>query len=119
MTEQNVQKRRYLPDIEGLRNGLLFIFAGVLIFASNENWLFDWFWWFVFIWGLVLLAEGLYREIKLADSHKSPGLFIWGAILAGFGLYQIYNLIDWWPLILVTVGLILIWTGLRRDSQTQ
>ena len=105
--------------IKSIRYGMLFIIAGVLIYASQQHLLRDWFWWFVAGWGLLLLCEGGIRTSVTHSIKPAVSLFIWGALLTGFSLHQLYRFEEWWPMILIVVGLVIVVNSLEnQDSKT-
>ncbi len=87
--------------------GLILIVLGIVFFLYTQGWLTRGEWWQYFLigLGLIFLIESLVRYSG-RESHR-PGLgraaagliliFIGAAFLLGFG--------NWWPLILIVVGL--------------
>lgn len=104
------------PNFGTLRAGLLFIIAGSLIYASQQGYIRDWFWWFTLSWGISLLIEVV---IKLNIQRYRASIIsplIWGTILVGFSCHQIYGLEEWWPLALIAIGTGIILKGVRTNG---
>jgi hypothetical protein len=102
----------------GVLFGLVLIVGGFLIFADNRGWLeASWFWWFLMIAGIVLLLESLIRSFTNQSQPYSRSRMIWGAVLFGLGAAHIIRLANWWPLILVIVGLALVFSSLRPPKK--
>ena len=78
----------------------------------------SWFWWLVFSVGVLLMLETVVRS--LANVQHRPALtnLVWGAILVGIGANQIYGLDQWWPMILIGIGLIFILNAIRGRRQS-
>ena len=94
----------FYPQFGTLRAGLLFIIAGCLIYASQEGYVSNWFWWFTLAWGGSLLVE---VAVKLNISRYRSSItspLIWGTLLVGFSYHQLYGLDEWWPLALIVIG---------------
>jgi LiaF transmembrane domain len=104
--------------------GLLIVAWGLTLTAGNVGWIEDtnrllrWF------WPLGLLSVGL--VLLLGQRERSGKLF--GGLLVLFGLasladrldYWIFNPFNWWPLLLVFFGFLLISRsrgGVTRDGQ--
>ena len=103
--------------LSGLTIGTLFIVAGILIFADKQGVLAaGWFWWLMFAAGLVLLLEGVIRTWVKEYQRSSTSRMIWGAVLVALSSSQIYDLEDWWPLIFILVGALMITNALRRPK---
>lgn len=98
-----------------LLTGMIFILAGCFILADNMGYLDEgWFWWLIFSVGALLMLEAVIR--MLANDQHRPCVtnMVWGAILIGIGANQIYGLDQWWPMILIGVGLIFILNAVKN-----
>jgi hypothetical protein len=87
--------------------GMILIVLGSLLFATTRGWL-DWgSWWQYFLIGLgaIFLIDALLRYSKTKDRGASIGRVIPGVILIFIGLAFIFGFGEWWPLILIGVGI--------------
>ena len=109
---------KYHDSFSGIVTGILFVVAGALIFADKLGILEGgWFWWLVFIYGLILIGEAVAR-ISIPKYNKPVGgKLVWGAILVAFSASQIYELENWWPLILIAAGLSMIINSLAQRKR--
>ena len=109
---------KYHDSFSGIVTGILFVVAGALIFADKLGILEGgWFWWLVFIYGLILIGEAVAR-ISIPKYNKPVGgKLVWGAILIAFSASQIYELENWWPLILIAAGLSMIINSLAQRKR--
>lgn len=104
---RDVQKHH--DPFSGIITGVLFVIAGALIFADKLDILEGgWFWWLIFAYGIILIGESVYRLSVPRYSRPVGGRLIWGAILVAFSASQIYELENWWPLILIAAGVAMI-----------
>ena len=107
-TNKNKTARSKDP-LNGIITGIIFILAGSFIYADNQGYLFmGWFWWLIFSMGLVFLVESIIRATVVKYRKSFHASVIWGAILTAVGGFQLFDIDNWWPLILVFVGIIII-----------
>lgn len=122
MANQDIEKSKdQKPErdsLSGIMMGVMFIAAGVLFYLYEQRIIFDWVWWLIFAIGAVLLIESFIR--LTVDRFRKPvtANVIWGVILIGFASTQIYRVDDWWPLILIAVGVGFIINSLKNDSSS-
>lgn len=117
--QENTKTEKPKKDsISHLLTGMIFILAGAFIFADNMGYLDGgWFWWLVFSVGVLLMLEAVVRTISNGSAKPSLTNLVWGVILVGIGANQIYGLDQWWPMILIGIGLIFILNGLRETRR--
>ncbi len=117
MNENNVQTKQISKNktarpkdpLSGIITGIIFILAGSFIYADNQGYLFSgWFWWLIFSMGLVFLIEAVIRATIVQFKKSFHASVIWGAILTTIGANQLFDIGNWWPLILVFIGIIII-----------
>lgn len=106
----------------GIGWGLLFILAGLLIFADNKDWLPGGIGWLYFIIGIggISIIGFLVRYFGNPD-HRWSGLngLIVGIALVYVGTAFLYGFGDWWPLVLIPVGVGFLVKGiLYRNSRS-
>jgi hypothetical protein len=102
--------------------GLFFIVWGALFTASNFGWLpHGWVGWLFGFWPLLLVAFGFGRMMA---SDTVPGRVIGGLIgVVGLAwtaehLFHVrIHLWQWWPLILVAIGLILVLKAMNAGDR--
>lgn len=90
--------------------GLVLIVAGVFLFAATQGWiLWENVWaWFLLGLGVVLILEGLVRWAMPAYRRPLGGRLVGGAILIAIGLGGVLGVKEWWPLILIAIGLTIL-----------
>ena len=117
-TAHNRRPERHVRDtLSGIVTGIVFILAGGFILAENQGLLFDsWLWWFLLTTGIVLIVEAGIRTRVEKYNRPVISTVIWGGILSTIGAMQIYDVENWWPLILVFVGIVLILHSLRQPT---
>ncbi len=102
----------------GVFVGLILILLGVLFFLDNQGVVPSGRWWQFFLTGLggIFLIEALVRWLQKDPAEAIKGRVIAGVVLAGIGVAFIIGASNWWPLILIVVGVVVILGGLwRRD----
>ncbi len=112
---QEMREKRWRQPWHGLFWGLLLILIGVLFLANQQGWLKDDEWWQYLLVGLggVFIIDGLFH---FASGHQpySVGRFIPGVILLFIGLAFIMGFSEWWPAILIAVGVVILISFLIR-----
>lgn len=96
--------------------GLIIIAVGVLFVLDNMNMIYAWD--YVRYWPAVLLIVGV---VKLADPNANK-FWAWVFVSVG-GLmlldrmdYIVFNIENWWPVILIALGGTILWGSLKRRS---
>jgi hypothetical protein len=92
----------------GIGWGILFILVGLLIFADNQGWMSEGSGWLYFAIGLggIFIIGFLVRYF--ANPSRRWGGF--GGLVAGIalvytGIVFLYGFGNWWPLVLIPVGI--------------
>jgi hypothetical protein len=115
--DKDMRERWRRRSIPGLFFGLLLVLLGVTLFLTAQDWIAWGDWWKYFITGLggIFVIEALVRYARPAHRRPRFGRLIFGIILICVGLAFIVGWGNWWPLILIVVGLaILLNSWLRR-----
>jgi hypothetical protein len=102
--------------LRGLFWGLFLILIGVLFFVNQQqgtSW--DILWKYLVIGlGAIFIIDGLTHTFYADYRSGSLGKFIPGIILVFVGLAFLFNFSQWWPVILIAVGAILLVSILVR-----
>ncbi len=94
----------------GLFWGLLLILIGVLFFAQNQAWIPEdtWWQWFLVGLGLILLVEALVRYNNAEYRITALSRVIAGIALVIVGAAFLIGFSQWWPLVLIAVGVAIL-----------
>lgn len=103
MEESVKPKPDYPPKITG---GLILILLGVLFLMSEMDKVSWTDWWAYFLVGLgaIFIIEALLRAFSVEGRRSAGGRLVAGLILAVIGGSHLIGLEEWWPLILIAVG---------------
>ena len=102
-------KKSALSDIFG---GLIVLAIGLSFFLAAHN-VISWDKWWAYLLlflGVIFVIEGVIRNTKFKE-RLIGGRFIAGIILLSVGFSVVLSLRNWWPLILIAVGLLIIIKG--------
>ncbi len=115
MGEDEEKKKSHDP-LSGVTGGLILIFLGVLFLLTTLDYLswVDWWAYFVLGLGCILIIEALIRVASTGDRQPVTGKLIGGSVLVIIGAAYVFGMVTWWPLILIAVGLVIIFTSLAR-----
>jgi cobalamin synthase len=104
------RERRLEDPLRGLFWGLLLVMLGLLFLANQQNWIADDTWWQYLLIGLgvVFLIDGLAHYWNPTYRGYGYSRFIPGIILLFVGLAFIFSFDQWWPIILIAVGVALL-----------
>lgn len=97
--------------------GLIIILAGVLWFLNAQNYIAEWWPWFLIGLGSILILERLIRNTSPAYRRPMFGRTLFGAILICVGIAFIYGLTTWWPLVVIAIGVAIIILGISRGRK--
>jgi hypothetical protein len=91
---------------DGIGWGLLFILIGGLFFAQNKGWLGGQGWsYFAIGLGVILVIGFLVRYFSGNNRWDAFGRLVIGLALAYIGIASIYGFGEWWPLVLIVIGI--------------
>ena len=112
---QEMREKRGRDPLRGLFWGLVLILVGVLFFINLQGTDWDILWKYLLIGlGAIFIIDGL-AHLWGPARHEGPlGRFIPGVVLLFVGLAFLYNFSQWWPIILIAVGVILLLSFLFR-----
>jgi phosphatidylserine synthase len=92
----------------GVFPGLALILAGVLFLANQMSWISGDTWWKWLLVGLgaIMMVSSLV-QYRLVPEYRGRGRgrFIWGIALVVLGILFLAGVSQWWPIILIGVGL--------------
>ena len=97
--------------------GLILILAGALWFLNAQNYIAEWWPWFLVGLGGILILERLIRYSSPAYRRPMFGRTLAGVILICIGVSFLYGLKTWWPLIVIVVGAAIIIYGVSRGRK--
>jgi len=101
-----------------LTGGLILLWLGVSFLIREYGYVTWASWWAYFVLGVgvILILRGLMAYVKTSNWHVSSGYFIGGAILALLGAGEIFNIRNWWAVIIIVLGVYVILSGvMQRD----
>jgi len=103
MDENAKPKQDYRPKITG---GLILILLGVLFLLTEMDRISWADWWAYFLVGLggIFLLEALLRSFSAEGRRGIGGRIVAGLILAIIGGAHLIGFEEWWPLVLIAVG---------------
>jgi hypothetical protein len=103
----------------GLFGGLLLIMLGIVFLLHQGGWLSGHLLWpsLAIAVGLVFIISGLARYLNPENHHHHYGKFIAGAVLILVGIFGLIGWSNWWPLILIAAGVIILFCLFMRREQ--
>ena len=109
-------RERHHHRRSGLFGGLVLILLGISLFIATQGWVSWANWWQYFIIGLgvILILDAFIRSF---DPERHSGLIarlISGLVLICIGLAFVFGLSNWWPIILIAVGIAIIIGGFTK-----
>jgi hypothetical protein len=119
--EEKREKGEKSGDRTGpLTGGLILIWLGISLFLAQTHYI-DWTtWWPFFLIGIgvILIVQAVIRFSS--SQHRAPamGFLIGGTVLLIIGLAGVMGMNDWWPFVLIAIGLMVIFGGMRARSRT-
>jgi cobalamin synthase len=100
----------------GIFGGLILILLGVLFLLATMDVISWGNWWAYLLLGLgaIFIIEFIVRSATPASRQSQKGKLIVGTVLIIIGGAHILGMVSWWPLILIAVGIIIIFTSLKK-----
>jgi uncharacterized membrane protein HdeD (DUF308 family) len=106
--EERREKRARDPW-RGLFWGLLLILVGVLFFVNQQGTDWDVLWKYLLIGlGAIFIIDGIVHYWSTSSRDGHFGRFIPGIVLLFVGLAFLFNFSQWWPIILIAIGVIIL-----------
>lgn len=111
-----MQHRWHRDSLPGLYAGLILVLLGIVFFLSSQAWIGKGDWWKYFIIGLgsLFLIEVLVRYLQPTYRRLKFGKLVAGLILVSIGFASLTGIGNWWPLILIAIGLAMLLNALFR-----
>jgi hypothetical protein len=96
--------------------GILLIYLGVLFFLVEFDILYsdEWFAFFIFGLGVLMVGDYLLRHFSESLRTASMAKLIFGILFIVLSANHLFYLNEWWPLLLVAVGLLMVWSSFRK-----
>jgi hypothetical protein len=109
-------ERRSRDPLGGLFPGLILIELGILFYATTQDWLSWNDWWKYFLVGLgaIFLIDAAAHYFVRSYRTDIMGRIIPGFVLLFIGLAFLYGFSQWWPIVLIAVGVIILISLLFR-----
>ncbi|MBN1188929.1 MAG: hypothetical protein JXA46_04185 [Dehalococcoidales bacterium] len=114
---QNRRTHKFYDDpLRGLFWGLLLILIGVLFFINQQgDIVWDVLWKYLLIGlGSIFIIDGIARSLHPAYRAGGLGKFVPGIILVLVGVAFLFNFSQFWPVILIAVGAVMLISILVR-----
>jgi len=113
---QSSEKGHKRDPYSGIFGGLILILLGILFLLATMDVISWGDWWAYFLLGLgaIFIIEFIVRSVTPAFRHQHRGKLVVGIVLIIVGGAHILGMVSWWPLILIAVGIIIVFTSLKK-----
>ena len=117
-SEEKKQKHDPLASMTG---GLILILLGVLFLLATMDYLSWSSWWQFFLMGLgvILILEAIIRSASPSYRKDVTGKLIGGFVLIFIGVSFVIGWTNWWPLILIAVGVGILLSSLWKVKRPE
>lgn len=111
--------RRSRDPLRGLFWGLLLILLGALFLIGEQQGIgWDILWKYLLIGlGAIFIIDGLAHFWSPAYREGNWGRFIPGVVLLFVGIAFLFNFSQWWPIILIAVGVVILLSYFFRRNR--
>jgi len=117
--EEHMEEKWRRDPFSALFFGLIVISAGVFLLMAARG-IIEWGDWWAYLFlaiGCILIIDAFARYAVPARRRPIFGKVFFGLILICIGGSNIYGLEEWWPLILIIVGVLIIVYGMTRTRK--
>ncbi len=113
---QPMEGKHHHDHISRITGGLILIVLGVLFLLATFGHISWGDWWAYFLVGLgiILIIDVVIRSVVPEYQQDPTGKLIGGVVLIIIGGAFIFGFTRWWPLIIIAVGVVIIFTSLFR-----
>jgi hypothetical protein len=115
MPEEEIHEKWHKDPLGGVVFGLiLIVVAGIYLFRGylpSEPW---WGWAAIGV-GCVFLLEALARSVRPEYRRPTLGRAVWAVILIALGVGFIYGFEDFWPIVIIAVGIVILLYYIRQS----
>jgi cobalamin synthase len=114
---QSSAKGHKRDPYSGIFGGLILILLGVLFLLATMDVISWGDWWAYFLVGLgaIFIIEFIVRSVSPAYRRQDKGKLVIGTVLVIIGGAHILGMVSWWPLILIAIGIIIVFTSLKKS----
>lgn len=120
--EKSSMERKQKHDPQSrVTGGLILILLGVLFLLATMDYILWSEWWAYFLMGLgaILILEVIIRSRSPSYRQHITGKLIGGVVLIIIGGSFVIGMSNWWPLILIGVGVMLLFSSLWRAKKPE
>ena len=117
--EEHMEEKWRRDPFSALFFGLIVISAGVFLLLAARG-IIEWGDWWAYLFlamGCILIIDAFARYAVPAHRRPIFGKVFFGLILICIGGSNIYGLEEWWTLILIIVGVLIIVYGMTRTRK--
>lgn len=109
------EKHKHDP-LSGIKGGLILILLGILFLLVTLDYISwgEWLNFFLVGLGAIMILEAMLGITSPAYRHHTTGKMIGGIVLIIIGASRFFGLETWWPLILIGVGVVLLFSSLMK-----
>ena len=117
--EKNEKGEKHEDRYGQIIGGLIVTWLGVLLFLNNQNMIRggDFGGYFLMGIGVILILRGLLATQETGSFDQGFGFFIGGGVLCVIGLGITFNLRDWWAILLIGLGLVIVFRGFTERNR--
>ncbi|MEW5901455.1 MAG: hypothetical protein AB1715_08360 [Acidobacteriota bacterium] len=110
MEENQPKKQGPYPRLTG---GLILILLGALFLLTEMDRISWGDWWAYFLVGLggIFILEAIIRAFSAEGRRGMAGRLIAGCILSIIGGSHLLGFEEWWPLVLIVVGVVILFSS--------
>jgi hypothetical protein len=117
--EKNEKDEKHEDKYGSIVGGLILTWLGVLLFMTNQNMIngTDFGGYFLLGIGVILLVRGLLAIQQTGSTDSGIGFLIGGGVVCIIGLGITFNLRDWWAILLIGLGLLIVFRGAMERNR--
>ena len=118
-SEQTTPKKQtpQKDPLSGILVGFILMTAGVIFYLYEQNVIYEWLWWFLFVIGILLVIDVVIRLFISKYRYSIGGRFIGAVFVLIISGGNLFNIDHWWPFLLIAAGIGIIYNSLRQHPE--